>query len=143
LPVCFEIELQRQARWKHERALLQPFAHSASEAARRCCYRSSFCGSISVGATVGSLIRHEEIIMRLIPILAAVTIGLFATAVAAQTKDPGSAPPGVPQDGPGKAVPVKPADVKKMDTTPPSSTPAAAEKTSKKAAKKHVKKQSM
>jgi hypothetical protein len=88
------------------------------------------------------LIPHEEIVMRLIPIIAAVTIGLFASAAVAQTKDPGSAPPGVPQDGPGKATPVKPADVKRMDTTPPTSTPAAAEKTSKKAAKKHAKKPS-
>jgi hypothetical protein len=90
------------------------------------------------------LIRHEEIIvMRLIPILAAVTLGLFATAAVAQSKDPGSAPPGVSQDGPGKPAPVKPADVKKMDTTPPSSTPAAAEKMSKKSSKKHAKKHSM
>jgi len=88
------------------------------------------------------LIPHEEIVMRLIPIIAAVTIGLFASAAVAQTKDPGSAPPGVPQDGPGKAAPVKPADVKRMDTTPPTSPPAAAEKTSKKAAKQHAKKPS-
>jgi hypothetical protein len=90
------------------------------------------------------LVRHEEIIvMRLIPVLAAVTIGLFATAAAAQTRDPGSAPPGVSQDGPGKPAPVKPADVKKMDTTPPTSTPAAGEKMTKKSSKKHSKKHSM
>ena len=56
--------------------------------------------------------------MRLLPILAAVTIGLFATAAVAQNRDPGSAPPGVSQDGPGKPVPVDRNEVKRDNAIP-------------------------
>ena len=55
--------------------------------------------------------------MRFIPILAAVTIGLFATAAVAQNRDPGSAPPGVSATG-GKPVPLNPAEVKRENATP-------------------------
>jgi hypothetical protein len=54
----------------------------------------------------------EEVTMRLIPILAAVTLGLFATAAAAQNRDAGSAPPGVSTTG-GKPVPVDPNEVRR------------------------------
>ena len=61
--------------------------------------------------------------MRLIPILAAVTIGLFATAAVAQNRDPGSAPPGVSASG-GKPQPVDPNEVKR-DNTPVRASPLA------------------
>jgi len=60
--------------------------------------------------------------MRLIPIVAAATIGLFATAAVAQnmnTADPNSAP-GASATG-GKPKPASAAEVKKMDTTDPNS----------------------
>ena len=65
--------------------------------------------------------------MRLIPIVAAATIGLFATAAVAQnmnTADPNSAP-GASATG-GKPV-KRPsaAEIKKMDTTDPNSAPGA------------------
>ena len=65
--------------------------------------------------------------MRLLPILAAATIGLFATAAAAQnmnTTDPNSAP-GASATG-GKPKPANPAEIKKMDTTDPNSASRAA-----------------
>jgi hypothetical protein len=122
--------------------VLQLFAHQPANSQVAVVIARHFVAAFPLGRQ-SVLIPHEEIVMRLIPILAAATIGLFATAAVAQTRDPGSAPPGVSQDGPGKPAPVKPADVKKMDTTPPSSTPAAAEKTTKKSSKKQSKKQSM
>ena len=60
--------------------------------------------------------------MRVIPILAAVTIGLFATMAAAQQSTNPNSAPGVSSTG-GKPAPVKPAEVKKMDTTDPGSAP--------------------
>ena len=65
--------------------------------------------------------------MRLIPIVAAVSIGLFATAAAAQnmnTADPNSAP-GASATG-GKPV-KRPsaAEIKRMDTADPNSAPGA------------------
>jgi hypothetical protein len=90
----------------------------------------AFDGSISVGAMVRShssqsvLIGHKEPIMRLIPILAAVTIGLFATAATAQNRDPGSAPPGVSTTG-GKPLPVDPAEVRRDNTAGPGVAPGA------------------
>ena len=65
--------------------------------------------------------------MRLIPIVAAATIGLFATAAVAQnmnTADPNSAP-GASATG-GKPV-KRPsaAEIKRMDTADPNSTPSA------------------
>jgi hypothetical protein len=63
--------------------------------------------------------------MRLIPILAAVTIGLFATAAVAQNRDPGSAPPGVSQDGPGKPLPVDRNEVRRDNTSGPGVAPGA------------------
>ena len=62
--------------------------------------------------------------MRLTPILAAVTIGLFATAAMAQNRDPGSAPPGVSATG-GKPVPVGPAEVRRDKTSSPGVAPSA------------------
>ena len=62
--------------------------------------------------------------MRLIPILASVTIGLFATAAVAQNRDPGSAPPGVSTTG-GKPVPVDPNEVRKDNTAGPGVAPGA------------------
>jgi hypothetical protein len=64
--------------------------------------------------------------MRLIPILAAATIGLFATAATAQnmnTQDPNSAPKASSTGGKVK----RPAsgEIKKMDTTDPNSAPGA------------------
>ena len=56
--------------------------------------------------------------MRLVPILAAVTVGLFATSALAQNRDPGSAPPGVSQDGSGKPQPVDPAQVRRDNAVP-------------------------
>jgi hypothetical protein len=67
---------------------------------------------------------HKEPIMRLIPILAAVTIGLFATAATAQNRDPGSAPPGVSTTG-GKPQPVDPAEVRRDNTAGPGVAPGA------------------
>ena len=64
--------------------------------------------------------------MRLIPIVAAATIGLFATAAVAQnmnTADPNSAP-GASATG-GKPKPASAAEIKRMDTTDPNSTPSA------------------
>jgi hypothetical protein len=65
--------------------------------------------------------------MRLIPIIAAATIGLFATAAVAQnmnTADPNSAP-GASATG-GKPV-KRPsaAEIKRMDTADPNSAPGA------------------
>ena len=54
--------------------------------------------------------------MRIIPILAALTLGLFATAAVAQ-KDPGSAPAGVSSTG-GKPQKVNPAEVKRENAIP-------------------------
>ena len=62
--------------------------------------------------------------MRVIPILAAVTIGLFATAAVAQNKDPGSAPPGASTTG-GKPVPVDRNEVKRDNTAGPGVAPGA------------------
>jgi hypothetical protein len=90
----------------------------------------AFDDGISVGAMVRShssqsvLIGHKEPIMRLISILAAVTIGLFATAVAAQNRDPGSAPPGVSTTG-GKPLPADPAEVRRDNTAGPGVAPGA------------------
>lgn len=65
--------------------------------------------------------------MRLIPILAAATIGLFATAAVAQnmnTTDPNSAPK-ASQAGKGKVQRPMGGEVKKMDTTDPNSAAGA------------------
>jgi hypothetical protein len=65
--------------------------------------------------------------MRLIPILTAATIGLFATAAIAQnmnTTDPNSAP-GASQAGKGKVMAPTKGEVRKMDTTDPNSAPGA------------------
>ena len=62
--------------------------------------------------------------MRLIPILTAVTIGLFATVAVAQNRDPGSAPPSVSTTG-GKPVPVDPAEVRRDNTSGPGVAPRA------------------
>jgi hypothetical protein len=62
--------------------------------------------------------------MRLISILAAVTIGLFATAATAQNRDPGSAPPGVSTTG-GKPVLVDPNEVRRDNTAGPGVAPGA------------------
>ena len=62
--------------------------------------------------------------MRFIPILAAMTIGLFATAATAQnmnTRDPNSAP-GASTTG-GQPVPVNPAEVRRDNTADPNSAP--------------------
>jgi hypothetical protein len=62
--------------------------------------------------------------MRFLPILAAATIGLFATAATAQnmnTSDPNSAP-GASATG-GKPKRANPAEIKKMDTSDPNSAP--------------------
>jgi hypothetical protein len=64
--------------------------------------------------------------MRLLPIIAAATIGLFATAATAQnmnTTDPNSAP-GASSTG-GKPMRPNAGEVKKMDTTDPNSAPGA------------------
>ena len=64
--------------------------------------------------------------MRLLPILAAASIGLFATAAAAQnmnTTDPNSAP-GASATG-GKPVKPSAAEIKRMNTTDPNSAPGA------------------
>ena len=58
--------------------------------------------------------------MHFISILTAVTIGLFsATSAVAQNRDPGSAPPGVSQDGPRTPRPVDPAEVRRDNTSGP------------------------
>ena len=64
--------------------------------------------------------------MRLIsiPILAAVSVGLFATGAVAQNRDPGSAPPGVSTTG-GKPLPVDPAEVRRDNTAGPGVAPGA------------------
>jgi hypothetical protein len=65
--------------------------------------------------------------LRLIPILSAVTIGLYATAGTAQNYpqgEPGEAP-GVSQNGPGKPLPVDPAEVRRDNTTEPGAAPLA------------------
>jgi hypothetical protein len=62
--------------------------------------------------------------MRLIPILTAVTVGLFATAAMAQSRDPGSAPPGVSSTG-GKPAPVDPKEVRRDNTAGPGVAPGA------------------
>jgi hypothetical protein len=67
--------------------------------------------------------------MRLIPILTAATIGLFATAAIAQnmnTTDPNSAP-GASQAGKGKVMAPTKGQVQKMDTTDPNSAPGASQ----------------
>ena len=64
--------------------------------------------------------------MRLLPILAAATIGLFATAATAQnmnTTDPNSAP-GASATG-GKPVKPSASEIKRMNTTDPNSAPGA------------------
>jgi hypothetical protein len=62
--------------------------------------------------------------MRLIPIVAAVSIGLFATAAVGQSRDPGSAPPGVSATG-GKPQPVDRNEVKRDNTGGPGEAPRA------------------
>ena len=62
-----------------------------------------------------------EPIMRLLPILAAATIGLFATAAVAQNRDPGSAPAGVSATG-GKPQKVDPAEVRRENAVPGASS---------------------
>jgi hypothetical protein len=64
--------------------------------------------------------------MRLLPIIAAATLGLFATAATAQnmnTTDPNSAP-GASSTG-GKAKRPTAGEIRKMDTTDPNSAPGA------------------
>jgi hypothetical protein len=64
--------------------------------------------------------------MRLIPIIAAATIGLFATAATAQnmnTQDPNSAPKASSTGG--KVKRPSSTEIKKMDTTDPNSAPKA------------------
>ena len=64
--------------------------------------------------------------MRLLPIITAATIGLFATAAVAQntnTTDPNSAP-GASSTG-GKVKRPSAAEIKKMNTTDPNSAPRA------------------
>ncbi len=64
--------------------------------------------------------------MRLLPIIAAAAIGLFATAAMAQssnTADPNSAP-GASATG-GKPKAVNPADVRRSNTADPNSAPGA------------------
>jgi hypothetical protein len=67
--------------------------------------------------------------MRLIPIIAAVTIGLFSSMASAQQNKEvpwraGEAP-GVSQDGPGKPLPVDPAEVRRDNTAGPGEAPLA------------------
>jgi hypothetical protein len=65
--------------------------------------------------------------LRLIPILTAVTIGLFASAASAQNYlqgEPGEAP-GVSQNGPGKPLPVDPAELRRDNTASPGEAPLA------------------
>ena len=64
--------------------------------------------------------------MRFIPVIAAATIGLFATAAVAQnmnTADPNSAP-GASATG-GKPKPASAAEIKRMDTDPNSASGAS------------------
>jgi hypothetical protein len=64
---------------------------------------------------------------RLIPTLLATTIGLFATAASSQQYlqgEPGEAP-GVSQHGPGKPLPVDPAEVRRDNTAGPGEAPFA------------------
>jgi hypothetical protein len=65
--------------------------------------------------------------MRLIPIIAAVTVGLFSSMASAQQNKEvpwraGDAP-GVPQDGYGKPLPVDPAEVRRDNTAGPGEAP--------------------
>ena len=63
--------------------------------------------------------------MRLIPTVAALTIGLFASGAVAQNYlqgEPGEAP-GVSQHGPGKPLPVDPAEVRRDNTAGPGEAP--------------------
>jgi hypothetical protein len=65
--------------------------------------------------------------VRFIPALAAVTICLFASGAVAQNYlqgEPGEAP-GVSQDGPGKPLPVDPAEVRRDNTAGPGEAPLA------------------
>ena len=67
--------------------------------------------------------------MRLIPPLAALTIGLFASGAVAQNYlqgEPGEAP-GVSQDGPGKPLPVDPAEVRRDNTAGPGEAPGVSQ----------------
>ena len=67
--------------------------------------------------------------VRLVPALAAVTIGLFATAGAAQNYlqgEPGEAP-GVSQDGPGRPLPVDRAEVRRDTTGGPGEAPGVSQ----------------
>ena len=75
--------------------------------------------------------------MRLIPIVAAATIGLFATAAVAQnmnTADPNSAP-GASATG-GKPQPASAAEIKRMNTDPNAMTSGQGTGTKHKAKKK-------
>ena len=66
--------------------------------------------------------------MRLLPIIAAATIGLFATSAMAQssnTADPGSAP-GASSTG-GKVKRPAVGEIKKMDTSDPNSAPGVSQ----------------
>jgi hypothetical protein len=75
--------------------------------------------------------------MRLIPIVAAATIGLFATAAVAQnmnTADPNSAP-GASATG-GKPKPASAAEIKGMNTDPNSATTSGQSTGAKHKAKK-------
>jgi hypothetical protein len=70
-----------------------------------------------------------EASMRLIPILAAATIGLWATGASAQhylQGEPGEAP-GVPQDGYGKPQPVSRAEVIRDNTAGPGEAPGVSQ----------------
>src|ERR1700742_2476195 len=65
--------------------------------------------------------------MRLLPIITATAIGLFATAAVAQnmnTQDPGSAP-GASSAGKGKVSAPSRNEVQKMNTQDPNSAPGA------------------
>jgi hypothetical protein len=65
--------------------------------------------------------------MRLLPILTAAAIGMFATAAVAQnmnTTDPNSAP-GASSAGKGRVMAPNKGQVQKMDTTDPNSAPGA------------------
>lgn len=56
--------------------------------------------------------------MRLTSIIAGVTVAFFGMVLPAAAADPGSAPPGVSQDGPGKPKPVNPAEVRRENAIP-------------------------
>jgi hypothetical protein len=71
--------------------------------------------------------------MRLLPILTAATIGLFATAAAAQQQNMDTSrqgnpnyAPGASEHGKGKVKRPTAAEIRKMDTTDPNSAPRAA-----------------